>query len=122
MGAVSGVLVLGAGGHGKVVADILLCAGVAVAGFLDDDPATWGTRVLDLPVLGGIDAFAERRPAGLAPGIGANRARRLVAERLGDRARDLWLSAVHPRATVARSVALARGVVVAAGAVVNPGS
>ena len=31
------VIVIGASGHGKVVADIIRCAGDEVAGFLDDN-------------------------------------------------------------------------------------
>ena len=34
----SGVLILGAGGHAKVIADILFCQGTVVQGFLDWDP------------------------------------------------------------------------------------
>ncbi len=116
----SGILVLGAGGHGKVVADILQCAGAEVLGFLDDNPATWGSQVLDLPVLGAIETYARYQPAGLVLGIGANRVRRTLVERLGPDAAPLWYNAIHPRSTVARSSRLGRGVVIVAGAVVNP--
>ncbi len=45
------VLVYGAGGHGKVVADVARSAGFEVVGFVDDDPerqrsGLWGLRVL----------------------------------------------------------------------------
>jgi sugar O-acyltransferase (sialic acid O-acetyltransferase NeuD family) len=117
-----GVLILGAGGHAKVVADILLCMGATVLGFLDDDPATWGGTRLGLPVLGGIDTYASHDPGGLVMGIGENRTRRQVVQTLGARADELWRQAIHPRATVAGSVRMGRGVVVAAGAVINPDS
>ena len=42
------VIVLGAGGHGKVVADAILSAGDTVLGFLDDDPDR--NAVWDIPV------------------------------------------------------------------------
>lgn len=115
-----GVLVLGAGGHGKVVADILRCRGTPVIAFLDDDPATWGGTQLGLPVLGGIATYREHLPCGLALGIGDITARRAIVERLGAPARNLWCGAIHPRATVAESVRLGRGVTVVAGAVINP--
>lgn len=118
----SGLLVLGSGGHAKVVADILCCQGLTVAGFLDDDPAVWGGERLGLPVLGPIAAYADYAPDGLVAGIGSNTARRQVVERLGDAAQPLWRNAVHPRATVAASVRLGLGLVIAAGAVVNPDS
>ena len=116
------MLVLGAGGHGKVVADILLCRGLAVRGFLDDDPAIWGATRLGLPVLGAIESYAGYAPDGLVMGIGANHIRRQVAERLGAAATPLWRNAIHPQATVAASARLGRGVMIAAGAVVNPDS
>src|SRR4051812_34817220 len=117
-----GILVMGAGGHAKVVADILLCQGVAVLGFLDDDVATWGTMRLGLPVLGGIATYADYQPEGLVLGIGSNAARRRLVAQLGPRAQPLWRNAVHPRAIVAASVRLGQGVVVVAGAVINPDS
>jgi sugar O-acyltransferase (sialic acid O-acetyltransferase NeuD family) len=116
----SGVLVIGAGGHGKVVADILLSQGRCIRGFLDDDPATWGARQLGIPVLGEPEAYAEFDPTGLILGVGEIGARREIVARLGCRAAHLWCNAIHPRATVARSVTLGRGIAVMAGAVVNP--
>ncbi len=116
----SGILIIGAGGHGKVVADILLRQSISVLGFLDDDPATWGTLRLGLPVLGAIDTFSDYSPEGLAMGIGSNTIRREIVRRLGNLAHDLWQLAIHPRAVIAPSVSIGRGTVVAAGAVVNP--
>ncbi len=115
-----GILVIGAGGHGKVVADIFRCLGQPVYGFLDDDPATWGTTRLGLPVLGAVDRWHVYAPTGLVLGIGEIAARTQIVERLGACAAGLWCNAVHPRATVAASACLGRGIVVVAGAVVNP--
>lgn len=114
------VLVLGAGGHSKVVADILLCIGAKVLGFLDDDPRTWGQRRLGLPVLGAISTYAEYEPDGLAMGLGHNHVRQGIAIRLDDAAKGLWINAIHPRTTLAASVQIGKGVVLAAGAIVNP--
>jgi sugar O-acyltransferase (sialic acid O-acetyltransferase NeuD family) len=112
--------VVGAGGHGKTVADILICQGIAVLGFLDDDQATWGGLRLGKPVLGPIEAYRDFAPVMLGLGIGDNQARRRVIERLGAQALVLWCTAVHPRAIIAASAQLGRGAVIAAGAVVNP--
>lgn len=116
----SGVLILGAGGHAKVIADILMSQGTRVRGFLDDDPQLWGEMRLGLPVLGAIGHYLEYEPDGLVIGIGDNPVRRRIAERLGARAQKLWCNAVHPRATLARSVRSGQGIVVGAGAVINP--
>src|SRR5215210_4714306 len=100
----SGVLVLGAGGHGKVVADILLCQRIEVLGFLDDDPESWGSTRLGMRILGPIQVYQDFAPDGLAIGIGDNGTRQRLVARLGDRVASLWLNAVHPAATVAASV------------------
>lgn len=116
----SGVLVIGAGGHGKVVADILLSGGVVVAGFLDEDPASWGKTILGLPVLGAIEDYRRFCPDGMVIAVGSNLARRDIVARLGGVAPEMWTNAIHPRAIIAGSVRLGRGVVIAAGVVVNP--
>jgi sugar O-acyltransferase (sialic acid O-acetyltransferase NeuD family) len=119
-------VVYGAGGHGKVVADLLLAGGqVDLVGFVDDAAGTVGGPapiVLGLPVLGGgawVETEAARGPIAVALGIGANAARRAVAERCLAFGAEL-LVAVHPRAVVAASARLGAGSVVMAGAVVNP--
>jgi sugar O-acyltransferase (sialic acid O-acetyltransferase NeuD family) len=114
------VLVIGAGGHAKVVADILESYGIPVLGFLDDDSRLWGEKWHGLSVLGGIDLYAHYQPAGLVLGIGSNEVRQQIAQRLGADAHSLWRCAIHPRAVVAPSAALGQGVVIAAGAIINP--
>jgi sugar O-acyltransferase (sialic acid O-acetyltransferase NeuD family) len=116
----NGILIIGAGGHAKVVADILLNQGTPVIGFLDDDAALWGQQRLGLPILGSIDSFAEYRPDGLILGIGGNGIRQLVRQRLGKAAKALWHTAIHPRAIVAESVKVGAGTVICGGVVVNP--
>lgn len=44
------LVVYGAGGHGKVVAEILLASRQQIAGFIDDNPALSGSHVLGFPV------------------------------------------------------------------------
>jgi sugar O-acyltransferase (sialic acid O-acetyltransferase NeuD family) len=116
------VVVYGAGGHGKVVADLILAGGeVDLLGFVDDG-ASPGRVVLGRPVLGDGEWLAREAARGLfvvALGVGANAARRAVADRCAAFGAELFV-AVHPRAVVASSAWLAPGVVVMAGAVVNP--
>ncbi len=114
------LVVFGAGGHGKVVADILVSAGVAVDGFLDDGRAV-GTPVLGVPVLGGLAWLAANPGASVALGIGDNAARARIAEACVAHGATL-LAAIHPRATVAASSKVEEGPTVMAHAVVNPDS
>lgn len=112
------LVVLGAGGHGKVVADILLSAGEPVAGFLDDSKPA-GTMVMGLAVLGSTGEWLASRPgARVALGIGDNAARERAAVACADAGAEL-VTAIHPSAVVSRSARIEPGVVVMALAVVN---
>ena len=46
------VVVFGAGGHGKVVLDILLESGVNILGFLDEDKNKIGQKIMGFKILG----------------------------------------------------------------------
>ena len=116
------VIVFGAGGHGKVVADILLAGGIEILGFVDDDPTRQGTTVLGKLVLGNSEwlrARAADERVSLALGIGANAARARIAGRARKWGATL-LTAIHPRATVSPSARIGAGTAIMAGACVNP--
>lgn len=113
-----GVVVLGAGGHGMVVVATLQAAGRMVSGVLDDDPAKHGRRILGVKVVGSIARIAESGPRRAIIGIGKNRARQAVVDRLPA---DIdWVVAIHPQANVHSTASIGPGAVVFAGAVVQP--
>jgi sugar O-acyltransferase (sialic acid O-acetyltransferase NeuD family) len=114
------VVVFGAGGHGKVVLDILLESKVPVAGFIDDNPAVHGTKILGYPVLGGWSYLTKNKKIGLALGIGNNKIRRKIFEKAVAE-KITVVSALHPQSVVSRFSKIGAGVVVMAGAVINPG-
>ncbi|MFN3597238.1 MAG: acetyltransferase [Rubricoccaceae bacterium] len=110
------VLVIGGGGHARVVIATLHACGLDVSGILDDRPDAAGAHVLGRPVLGPVEpARVAGRRAVLA--IGSNTVRRALAARL---APAEWVTAVHPHALVHPSASLGTGAVVFAGAVVQP--
>jgi sugar O-acyltransferase (sialic acid O-acetyltransferase NeuD family) len=117
------IFVYGAGGHGKVVADILVCTNEGeFAGFVDDCGELWGRKVTGFPVLGGkewLEREAGRERVGVALGVGNARERRKIAERCAQWGVEI-LTAVHPGATVSRTARLGCGSVAMAGAVINP--
>ena len=120
--AIRSVIVYGASGHGKVVADIALCAGYTLAGFLDDDPSKVGGVLLGAPIFS-WEALSRRREAwsdsAVALGIGDNAHRERCFGRL--RASGIVIATlVHPAAVIARSARLGAGTVAMARAVVNP--
>ena len=49
------VVVIGAGGHGKVVVSTLQAAGLVVDAIYDDNQQVWGSKILGVPVRGSID-------------------------------------------------------------------
>lgn len=112
------LIIIGAGGHAKVVADAALAAGWTVAGLLDRD----GSGILGLAVLGGdarLDDPAFVAAHCFVAAIGAQAARRRLSLRVLAAGGDLAV-VVHPSAIVAPSAIIGAGSVVLAGAVVNP--
>lgn len=117
------IIILGAGGHAKVLLDAL--AGFEVLGLADNDPAKVGTLVAGLPVLGNDDvvmAHASDRVV-LVNGVGSvgnNAIRRTLFVRYKD-AGYVFLQVRHGSAIVAADVVLAEGVQIMAGAVLQTG-
>lgn len=107
------LLVIGAGGHAKVVIDAAQAAGHTIAGVVGtaDDPDT----ILGIPVSPSADGIDCD---GYVVAVGNNGVRaRLFAEY-----RDRGLvpvSIVHPSAVIAGSVVIGAGTLVAPGAIVN---
>jgi sugar O-acyltransferase (sialic acid O-acetyltransferase NeuD family) len=112
------IAVIGAGGHAAVVASTLLAAGYEVAGFFDDAPDSWGTRILDLPVLGPVRQVPDSGCTHGIIAIGDNRVRKSLAQKVPLE----WITAVHPFAWVHSEATLGPGTIVCAGSVVQPGA
>ncbi len=115
------IVILGAGGHGRVVLDIILQAKEhKPVGFLDNNNQLHGRRIDGLPVLGGLeklDGLRQRGIQGICIAIGDNGTRRAISNALEHTEFQL-ISAIHPSAQIASSAMVGRGVVVAAGALV----
>jgi sugar O-acyltransferase (sialic acid O-acetyltransferase NeuD family) len=110
--AKAGVVVIGAGGHAKVLISTLTACGVAVAAVVDDDDTKWGMDAQGTRV-----GRIEREIGGRGiVGIGDNAQRREMARALSLE----WQTVVHPSAYVHASAKLGPGTVVFAGAVVQP--
>lgn len=119
------LIVIGAGGHGRVVADAAASmSGSPDIAFLDDSrPA--GSTVIGFPVLGGVEAQLPKLQADATSqfviAIGDNR-RRLALYR-DCIARGLRpATVVHPGAVVSRHARIGAGSVVLAGAVIHAGA
>ena len=112
------LVILGAGGMGQEVADIVRAEasdGIhwSLIGFIDDDSSLHGRDVLGLPVLGDHRWLSGHRAA-VALGVGAPAARRrawTAVQSLGDFKTP---PLVHPAAYVGLGVELGEGTVVGA--------
>ena len=105
----SGAIVLvGGGGHAKVVTDAVRAFGVSIAGFVDDDPQA---SVPGLDHLGGLDAVRE--PWILC--VGDVPTRLALLERLD----GVAASVMHPSAVIGERVELGVGIFIGPNAVVN---
>lgn len=113
--------ILGAGGHGRVVADCAERLGWSEIAFFDDNPdaekpAPWELAGTGADLLASVTDFEA-----FIVGIGINRIRLERQQALlaaGGRVATL----IHPAATVSRHAVIGAGSVVFAGAVVNVGA
>lgn len=118
------IVIVGAGGHGRVVADAVMDLQSANVCFLDDlYPGL--TQVDGHSVIGSADALRQRDAWGDDDGfvvaIGSAQKRLALVEQV--RVSGLRLvSVVHPRATVSRKAELGAGSMILAGACVNIGA
>ena len=114
------VIVIGAGGHGRSVAEAILLLGRdELIGFVDDG-ADANAKVWTYPILGRTDSLHTLREHAdaVVVAIGNN----TVREKLHARAREVGfelLSVIHPTAFVSPTAALGSGCAVMAGAVVG---
>ena len=120
------VVGIGAGGHAKVIMDILARSPhIQLVGLVELAKRLFGEKVEGGSILGGDDLLPQLLAEGVGSafiGIGSvsdNGPRTEIFYRVLGLGFDV-ISAVHRHATVARSARLGRGVCIMAGAVVNP--
>ena len=114
------LLIVGAGGHGRSVAETVLAAGVfQLAGFLDD-AAPELNRVWDWPVFGSTAELANCRQRADAAivAIGNNCLREELHQRLYAAGFEL-ATVVHPKAIVSPRACVGPGSAIMAGAIVG---
>ena len=111
------VIVIGASGHGKVVADIVRISGDTLLGFLDDNE-TLPPEIAGIPVLGKVADYAKYPDVSFIVGIGNSAIREKIVRQLGD---VRWYTAIHPSAVIsALDTQIGTGSVIMANVVINP--
>ena len=104
------VVIMGCGGHGKVVADIIKKSGDIVEGFLDDYNDSFPG------VIGRIDDCVKYEDCCFVIAIGDNDTRQKIQRKYGDLK---FYTAIHPCAVIGENVSIGNGTVVMANAVIN---
>lgn len=108
------LVVIGASGHGKVVADIAVRCGYEEIHFLDDDETV--RRCGRYAVMGKSEAVREMA-GDVIVAIGNPTMRKKIQERIGEERLTIL---IHPDAVIAEETVIGKGTVVMAGAVLNP--
>lgn len=108
------LVIIGAGGHGKVIADIALKNGYTNIVFVDDNSTG---ECMGLPIAGTTSDVEKLNDGNteFVIGIGNNATRKRLAEQFDVN----WTTLIHPSAQIAVSVSIGKGTVVMAGAVIN---
>jgi sugar O-acyltransferase (sialic acid O-acetyltransferase NeuD family) len=119
-------IIIGAGGHAKVLISVLRLAGEDILGVVEKDPKKHGTDLMGVPILGDDDVLSRYPCTDVAlvngvGGIHASGARRSLFERFKQKGYS-FSQVIHPDATIAEDVRLEEGVQIMAGTVLQPGT
>lgn len=120
------VVIIGAGGHARVLLDALQLSACKILGFIDPAFAKGAQGPGGLPVLGGDEVLKELATSEvqLVNGLGSigPTASRSAVYRRGKEAGFAFAQVVHPSAVVSGSAMLGEGVQVMAGCIIQTGA
>lgn len=108
------VVIIGAGGHGRVVIDAALSdLNLEVIGFLDDGDTE---DILGVPKIGKISDIENLKEYKFHIAIGNNKFRKELSEKIGI---ENLISIIHLSAYIARDVEMGKGCYIGANSVIN---
>lgn len=110
------LIIIGASGHGKVVADIAKLNGYEDIVFLDDDMSK--KECYGFPVIGSVSKLSEL-DGDVFVAVGNTQIREKIMNSNNNRNYPIL---IHPSAVVAQNVKIGEGSVIMAGAIINPDS
>jgi len=115
------LIIIGLGGHGRVVADAALISGYSVAGFLDDRKEQNVGIAKEYKILGGVSDAKSilQKNDFFIVAIGNNEIRKGIFENLAELAMPATI--IHTSAVIPPDVEIGVGTVVLANAVINAG-
>jgi sugar O-acyltransferase (sialic acid O-acetyltransferase NeuD family) len=120
------VLIIGGGGHTKVLIEALKLRSITILGIIDADSSKIGADVSGIRVIGDDSALSAHGPETLqlVNGIGSVHVPKIRINVFNKfKAKGFtFATVIHPSAVVASDVVLGEGVQIMAGAVIQPGS
>lgn len=111
------LVIVGASGHGKVIADIAEKVGYTDIVFLDDNPKVESCGIYK--VVGECKSALSYKTSDFIVAIGNTKVRRKIQSELIKMGLHI-VSLIHPAAVISPNVKIGVGTVVMAGAVINP--
>lgn len=119
------VVVLGAGGHAKVIIDILLHQGVSILGIVVHDRTKIGEKFLGVPIIGNDADVLQYSTQSIylvnaLGSIGSTEVRRMLFIKFKTQGYN-FATVVHSSAIIAADVQMKEGTQVMAGAVIQTG-
>jgi sugar O-acyltransferase (sialic acid O-acetyltransferase NeuD family) len=120
------LILVGAGGHARVLLDALALSGAKVIGLVDADASLKNRDVMGFPILGDDEVLRRHAPGTIElvnaiGSVGSMRLRKSVYDKLRG-AGHVFATVFHPRATLSPHSLLGAGAQIMAGAVVQPGA
>ena len=114
------VIIIGAGGHGKVISDIIIKSGDKLIGFLDDNVEI-GTKIIEqYEIIGKVNECEniqeEDKSLSFVIAIGNNYTRKDIYEKY----KLNYYTAIHPSAIIGMQVDIGEGTVIMANSCINP--
>mgnify|MGYP000604641506 FL=1 len=123
------IIIIGSGGHAKVVADIILTRekelneDLKIIGFLDDNFKNLRyDNIFNIPILGdlsSIEKFSNNKDYFFIIAIGSNKVREKISKKYP---KLNYYTTIHPKSIISREVEIGAGTVVMANVVINPAS
>lgn len=118
------IIILGAGGHAKVLIEALQACSAVIEGIVDSNSVLTGSCILGVPILGGDDVVSKFTPSQvrLVNGLGSVNLP-TIRQRLFERFKEdgyNFARVIHPSAVIASDAELGEGSQVMAGAIIQP--
>ena len=119
------LVIIGSGGHARVVMDMADRQSLETIGFIDDNKPQ-GDLVDGMPILGGAEEIrriaARESSIGFVAAIGDNFIRAEIVARVSAMCPGLiWAAIIDPSAVISRRTEIGEGAMIFAGTVINPG-